>query len=77
MLRIYELNRTACIEIREGDKVKYDDGRVGILKKIELKPNGVNNPYLIALLTVKLDKSMVTATADKFSPVPNEKYLDN
>ncbi len=77
MLRTYELNKTACIEIRAGDWVMYDDGRIGILKKIELKPNGCQDATLISLLTVKLGNSIVTATSDKFTPVPNEQYLDN
>lgn len=77
MLREYYQSQTVCIEIRIGDKVRYEDGRIGELKKIELKPNGCKNPSLIALLTVKMDNSNIVATSDKFTPVPNELYLDN
>lgn len=77
MLREYIRNRTACIGIRTGDKVQYDDGRIGVLISITLKPNGCREPTLIALLTVKLKDSTVTATSDKFTPVEGEQYLDN
>lgn len=77
MLRIYEPGGTACIEIRVGDTIKYEDGRVGELKKIELKPNGTQNPFLVAILTVKMVNSTVSATSDKFRPVANVHYLDN
>lgn len=77
MLRTYEHGSTACIEIRVGDSVKYEDGRIGELKKIELKPNGTQNPFLVAIMTVKLKYSTITATSDKFKPVENVQYLDN
>lgn len=76
MLREYFKNRTACIEIREGDKVQYEDGRVGTLIKIQLKPNEAKTGALIALLSVKMNDSTVTATANRFTPVEGELYLD-
>lgn len=77
MLRTYEKGGTVCIEIRVGDTVKYEDGRLGELKKIELKPNGTQNPFLVAILTVKMIGSTISATSDKFKPVENVQYLDN
>lgn len=77
MLREFKLHTTACISIRIGDKVKYEDGRIGILKEIEIKPNGVWKPILIARLRVKMKDSEVIATADKFTPVDGEQYLDS
>jgi hypothetical protein len=77
MLRQYKKGSVACIDIRVGDLVQYDDGRIGELKKIELKPNGVDDNTLIARLTVKFKDSTVTATSDKFTPVQGEYYLDN
>lgn len=77
MLRTYEQGVTACIEIRVGDTLKYKDGRIGELKKIELKPNGAQNPFLVAVLTVKMSGSTIIATSDKFRPVDNVQYLDN
>lgn len=77
MLRKYEFKKTACIEIRVGDTVRYEDGRLGELKKIELKPNGIDSPSLVALLTVKFIDSTIIATSDKFEPAENVQYLDN
>lgn len=76
MLREYIEKRTACIRIRIGDKLRYDDGRIGTLKAIELAPNGVDNPRIVALLSVKMENSVVSATSDKFTPVHGEQYLD-
>lgn len=76
MLREYIEKRTACIRIRIGDKLRYEDGRVGILKAIELAPNGCDEPKIVALLTVKMEMSVVNATSDKFTPVHGEQYLD-
>lgn len=78
MLREYiQKQRTVCIRIRIGDKVQYDDGRIGILKAIELAPNGIEDNRIVALLTVKLKDSTVNATSDKFSPVDGEEYLES
>lgn len=76
MLREYIEKRTACIRIRVGDLIKYDDGRIGILDKIELVPNDAETGKLIAVLTVKMPNSQVSTTADKFTPVPGQQYLD-
>lgn len=75
MLREYT-KQTACICIREGDMVQYEDGRQGIIHKIQLVPNGVRAPQLIARLTVKGSWGTLIATANHFVPVPGEKYLD-
>lgn len=77
MLREYIENKTACIRIRIGDKLRYDDGRIGTLKAIELAPNGTHEPKIIAILSVKMIDSVVSATSDKFIPVHGEQYLDN
>lgn len=77
MLRYYKESKTACIEIRIGDKVKYKDGSIGTLEKIELMPNGVHNPGLIARLTIKCPDKKIMATANHFLPVDGEQYLDN
>lgn len=77
MLRAYVPNKTGCIRIRIGDKVKYEDGRIGTLKSIELAPNAAIAPNLVALLNVRLGNSTVSATSDKFTPVESEMYLDS
>jgi hypothetical protein len=78
MLREYiAKQRTVGIRIRVGDKLQYDDGRIGTLRAIELGPNGTSNPAIVAILTVQLKESTVTATSDKFSPVDGELYLES
>lgn len=68
---------TVLIQVRTGDKVRYDDGRTGVLQKIELTTNGGSDQTLVAVLTVKMKGSTITATSDKFTPVVGEQYLDN
>jgi len=76
MLREYN-NSVACIKLRIGDKVSYMDTHEGTIKSINLVPNGVNDPRLIAQLEIKLDNGgSVMATGDKFKPVIGELYLD-
>jgi len=76
MLREYN-ETVACIVLRKGDKVIYNDTSIGIIKNINLVPNGVKHPNLIAQLEVKFDNGGgVIATAEKFKPVIGELYLD-
>ena len=76
MLREFIKNRTACIRIRIGDKVQCDDGRIGVLKAIEIAPNDTITGQLVCLLTVRMDNGTLSATSDKFTPVDGEQYLD-
>ena len=68
---------TTRVSIRVGDKLQLiEDGRIGILKLIEVVSNNTNDD-LIARLTIKIlyTHNTVMATADKFSPVEGEQYL--
>jgi hypothetical protein len=76
MLREYD-KKTACIILRVGDSVIDNESRIGKIISIELVPNGISDPSLIARLTVKHQWGKIIATADKFRPVIGEKYLES
>lgn len=65
-----------CIEIREGDAVEYEDGRVGIITKISLVPGGMQDQGLVARLTMKYKGGTIMATANHFKPTEGGMYLD-
>lgn len=66
---------TGLISIEIGDKViEKDTKRIGVVKSIKLVPNGRDDRSLVALIKIRLENSFVTATSDRFEPVPNELY---
>ena len=70
--------RTSLIEIAIGNPVKFEDGRIGILRDIRLTPNGINDPQLITILYVEIEgirgKGIMTAIANRFTPVDEFEY---
>jgi hypothetical protein len=70
--------RTSLIEIAIGNPVKFEDGRIGILRDIKLTPNGISNPELVAILFVEIDgfrgRGIMTGTANRFTPVEEFEY---
>jgi hypothetical protein len=71
---------SSLIEIKIGEKVLYEDGRIGKLVDMKLVPNGVFNPELVVILYVEMDgrngKSVMIATSNRFKPAPDETYED-
>ena len=71
---------SALIQIKIGEKVLYEDGRIGKLVDMSLVPNGVSNPELVVILYVEMDgrngKSVMSATSNRFKPVPDETYSE-
>lgn len=71
---------SALIQIKIGEKVLYEDGRIGKLVDMSLVPNGVSNPELVVILYVEMDsrhgKVVMSATSNRFKPAPDETYED-
>ena len=71
---------SSLIEIKIGERVLYEDGRIGTLVDMSLVPNGVSNPELVVILYVEMDgrngKSVISATSNRFKPVPDETYSE-
>jgi hypothetical protein len=69
---------SSLIEIKIGERVLYEDGRVGKLVDIKLVPNGVSNPELVAILYVEMNgrngKGIMSATSNRFKPAPETAY---
>jgi hypothetical protein len=65
------------IEIKIGEKLLYEDDRVGKLVDMKLTPNGFTDRSLVAILYVEMDgrhgKSIMSATSNRFKPA-NETY---
>jgi hypothetical protein len=68
----------SLIEIKNGEKVLYEDGRIGNLVGMKLVPNGTHDTQLVVILYVEIDgyngKSLVCATSNRFKPAPEETY---
>lgn len=63
--------------IKVGDELYDDRGRKCILKEINIVPNGVMNPELIALLYVQFeDGHFMSAEANHFKPLPDYEYVE-
>ena len=66
------------IEIAIGNPIKFEDGRIGILRDIRLTPNGINDPQLITILYVEMEgyrgRGVMTATSNRFTPVDEFEY---
>ena len=65
---------SSLINIKTGDPIQYEDGRIGILRDIKLMPNGANNPELISVLFVEMNGSFISATSNRFKPVKDHQY---
>jgi hypothetical protein len=69
---------SSLIQIKIGEKVLFEDGRVGKLIDMKLVPNGTRNTQLIVILFVEMDgrngKSVMSATSNRFKPVHAETY---
>jgi hypothetical protein len=65
---------SALINIKIGDPIQYEDGRIGILRDIKLMPNGINNPEIVAILYAELKGSIISATSNRFKPADNTSY---
>jgi hypothetical protein len=70
--------KSSLIEIAIGNPIKFEDGRIGILRDIKLVPNGMSNPELVSILYVEIDsfrgKVMMSATSNRFTPVDEFEY---
>ena len=68
--------KTSLIKLDIGSHVQViDDNRIGKIQSINLTPNGINSPEIVALLTVKFfDGKMLMATSNKFKPLPDMEY---
>lgn len=67
---------TSLLTIRIGDKIQFEDKRIGQLIAMELCPNGFHDPKIVVLLTMKTDTGKVQATSDRFNLIENELYLE-
>jgi|688.fasta_scaffold338608_2 hypothetical protein len=74
------VEKTSLFEINIGDKVLYEDGRIGTLVSTKLTPNGRTNPGLVTILFVEMDgirgKSIMSATPNRFKPVSGYEYTE-
>ena len=72
--------KSSMIEIAIGNPVKYEDGRIGILRDVKLTPNGINDTSLIPILYVEMNsrngKSIMSATANRFKPTEEFEYAE-
>lgn len=68
--------KNCLIKLGVGSRVREIDGdRVGKIISINLVPNGINNPELVASLVVEWDKGgKISATSKHFAPLDNERY---
>lgn len=70
---------SSMIEIKIGEKVLYEDGRVGKLVDMKLTPNGFNDRSLVVILYVEIEGrngkgiGIMSATSNRFKPA-NETY---
>lgn len=75
------VEKTSLLEINTGDKIMYEDGRIGTLVSTKLTPNGRTNPELVTILFVEMDgirgKSIMSATANRFKPVSGYEYNES
>jgi hypothetical protein len=69
---------SSLIQIKIGEKVLFEDGRVGKLVDMRLVPNGTRNTQLVVILFVEMDsrngKSVMSATSNRFKPVHDQTY---
>ena len=69
---------SSLIQIKIGEKVLYEDGRIGKLVDMKLVPNGSTKTELVVILFVEMDgrdgKSVMSATSNRFKPAPKETY---
>jgi hypothetical protein len=65
------------IEIAIGNPVKFEDGRVGILRDVKLTPNGMVDTSIVPILYVELEGGgIMSATANRFKPVDEFEYTE-
>ena len=69
---------SSMIEIKIGDSLLYEDGRVGKLIDMKLTPNGFTDRSLVVILYVEMEgrngKVIMSATSNRFKPAPEETY---
>jgi hypothetical protein len=69
---------SSLIEIKIGERVLYEDGRIGTLVDMKLVPNGTHNTQLVVILFVEMDgrngKGIMSATSNRFKPAPETTY---
>ena len=69
---------SSLIQIKIGEKVLYEDGRIGKLVDMRLVPNGSHNTQLVVILFVEMDgrngKSVMGDISNRFKPAPEETY---
>jgi hypothetical protein len=67
--------QTACIRLKVGDPVLgVKDPRKGTIIGIELTPNSLDDPGIVALLAVDFGTVRVVGTSQHFRPVPDQEY---
>ena len=71
---------SSMIEIKIGDRLLYEDGRVGKLVDMKLTPNGFTDRSLVVILYVEMEgrngKAIMSATSNRFKPAPDETYKE-
>ena len=69
---------SSMIEIKIGDRLLYEDGRIGKLVDMKLTPNGFTDRSLVVILYVEMDtrngKAIMSATSNRFKPAPDTIY---
>jgi len=69
---------SSMIEIKIGDSLLYEDGRIGKLVDMKLTPNGFTDRSLVVILYVEMEgrhgKGIMSATSNRFKPAPDTAY---
>lgn len=66
---------SALISVQQGDRIKYEDGRIVTLVGHNIMPNGINDPNLVLVLIGRTESgNKISATSDKFSVIEDEFY---
>ena len=69
--------KSSMIEIAIGNPIKFEDGRIGILRDVKLTPNGIKDMTIIPILYVEMEgKSIMSATANRFEPTDEFEYAE-
>jgi hypothetical protein len=67
--------KTSLIRLKPGDPILYEDGSTLTIEHIELVPNGMYDPQLIALIYAKRSNgNIISATSNRFEPDPTHDY---
>jgi hypothetical protein len=63
------------IEIAIGNPIKFEDGRIGILRDLKMTPNGMSDRSIVTILYVEMEgRGIMSATSNRFTPVDEFEY---